>query len=108
MIGMTLYMNGSTRNCQQDKMSPDPFGIGTSEVEVTNISAQGIWLLVGTEELFLSYKEFPWFKNASVGKILKVRNPTPGHLYWPELDVDLRLETIRHPDRFPLRARHNK
>ena len=104
MIGMTLYMNGSTRHCQHNKMSPDPFGIGTSEVEVTNISARGIWLLAGQEELFIHFRDFPWFKDASVGKILNVREPTPGHFYWPDLDVDLGLETIRHPDRFPLRA----
>ena len=86
-------------------MSFEPLGVSTSEVEVTNISAHGIWLLADQEELFLSYKDFPWFKDASVGKILEVREPTPGHFYWPELDVDLGLETIRYPDRFPLRAR---
>ena len=87
-------------------MSSEPPGISTSKVKVTNISAHGIWLLAGEEEHFLSYKDFPWFKDASVGKILEVGEPTPGHFYWPELDVDLGLETIRHPDRFPFRARH--
>lgn len=89
-------------------MSFEPLGIDTSEVEVTNISAHGIWLLTGNEELFLSYKDFPWFKDASVRKILIVREPAPGHFYWPGLDVDLGLETIRYPDQFPLRARHDK
>ena len=89
-------------------MSSELPGISTSEVEVTNISSHGIWLLAGQEELFLPFKDFPWFKDASVGKILEVREPTPGHFYWPELDVDLGLEAIRHPDCFPLRARHNK
>ena len=86
-------------------MSSERPGISASRVEVTNISAHGIWLLVGEEELFLSYEDFPWFKDASVGEILNVREPTPDHFYWPELDVDLGSETIRHPDRFPLRAR---
>lgn len=85
-------------------MSSEPLGIGTSEVEITSISAHGIWLLSGEEELFLSYEDFPWFKDASVGQILNVREPTPGHFYWPELDVDLGVETIRHPERFPLQA----
>ena len=85
-------------------MSSEGPGISASRVEITNISAHGIWLLVGEEELFLSYEDFPWFKDASVGKILNVREPTPGHFYWPELDVDLGLETIRQSDRFPLRA----
>ncbi|MCY3757121.1 MAG: DUF2442 domain-containing protein [Acidobacteria bacterium] len=85
-------------------MNSKPRAISTSEVEVTNISVHGIWLLAGTEELFLPYKDFPWFKDASVGRILNVREPTPGHFSWPELDVDLGLEAILHPDRFPLRA----
>ena len=85
-------------------MSSEPLGIGTSEVEITSISAHGIWLLSGEEELFLSYEDFPWFKDASVGQILNVREPTPGHFYWLELDVDLEVETIRHPERFPLQA----
>ena len=79
-------------------------GSSTPEVEVTNISAHGIWLLAGQEELFLHFRDFPWFKDASPGKILNVREPTPGHFYWPDLDVDLGLETIRHRERFPLRA----
>ena len=85
-------------------MSSEPIGIGTSEVEITSISAHGVWLLADKEELFLSYEDFPWFKNASVGQILNVREPTPGHFYWPDLDIDLGVETIRHPDRFPLLA----
>ena len=85
-------------------MSSEPIGIGTSEVEITSISAHGVWLLADKEELFLSYEDFPWFKNASVGQILNVREPTPGHFYWPDLDVDLGVETIRHPYRFPLLA----
>ena len=86
-------------------MSSKQRGIGTSGVEVSGISAHGVWLLAGQEEIFLSYEDFPWFKDASVGRILNVKEPTPGHFYWPDLDVDLGLETIRHPDRFPLRAR---
>ena len=88
-------------------MSSERLGISTSEVEVTGISAHGVWLLASEEEIFLSYGDFPWFKDVSVRKILNVQDPTPGHFYWPDLDVDLGMETIRHPDRFPLRARHD-
>lgn len=61
-------------------MSSKQRGIGTSGVEVSGISAHGVWLLAGNEGNFLSYEDFPWLKDVSV-------------------------ETIRHPDRFPLRAR---
>jgi hypothetical protein len=80
-------------------------GANTSEVEVTNISKHGLWLLLGDEELFLPFAEFPWFKDAPVGKVLNVEHPQPQHLYWPELDVDLSVESVRHPERFPLVAK---
>jgi hypothetical protein len=63
-----------------------------------------VWIFVHGEELFMPYDEFPWFKEASVAAILRVEEPVPGHFYWPDLDVDLGIETLRHPERFPLRS----
>jgi len=48
---------------------------------------------------------FPWFKDAPIGKILNIEEPTDGHFYWPGLDIDLSLEIIEHPEKFPLTAR---
>lgn len=79
-------------------------GKNISEIEVTNISTHGIWLLTGEKELFLPYDEFPWFRDVPISKILNVEQPAPGHFYWPELDVDLGIESIEHPERFPLKA----
>lgn len=79
-------------------------GESTLRVEVTNISPHGFWLLLDGEELFLPFEDFPWFRDASVGDISDVRSPHPGHLYWSELDVDLSVDSIRHPQKFPLRA----
>ena len=77
-------------------------GTNTSGAEVTNISKHGFWLLLANKELFVPFKEFPWFKGASVSEILNVEWPQPHHLYWPDLDVDLAIESIRSPERFPL------
>lgn len=73
-------------------------------VEVTNISQHGFWLLTSAGERFLPFSEFPWFRNASVGQILNVEEPTPGHFYWPDLDVDLSLKIIEAPQKYPLKA----
>jgi hypothetical protein len=81
-----------------------PPGISTLEVEVTNISKHGFWLMLGDEEFFVPFSEFPWFKDASVAKLTNVEHPHSHHLYWPDLDVDLAVESIRHPERFPLVA----
>ena len=80
-------------------------GKNTSTVEVTNISTYGIWLLTGEKELFMPYGEFPWFKNATVAEIANVEEQQKGHFYWPDLDVDLTLDIIEHPEKYPLKAK---
>lgn len=76
-------------------------GIDTLAVEVTQISAHGLWLLIGDEELAVPYAEFPWFKKATVEQIVAVERPTENHLYWPLLDIDLAVESLRNPQAFP-------
>jgi len=80
-------------------------GIATLAVEVTHISSNGIWLLIEDEELLLTYEEFPWFRKATIGQLSHVERPTKDHLYWPELDIDLSIESIRKPSSFPLIAK---
>ena len=88
-------------------MKSAALGLNTSPVEVTNISRHGFWLLLEDEELFLPFSDFPWFQDATVGKILNVELASSNHLYWPELDVDLAVESIRYPERFPLVSQLN-
>jgi hypothetical protein len=71
-------------------------------VEVTNISQHGFWVFVGQREMFLPFERFPWFRDAPIGKLLNVELPQPHHLYWPDLDIDLAVESIDHPERYPL------
>jgi len=61
--------------------------------------------LVGGEELFLPFEQFPWFREASIEEISVVERQTADHLYWPLLDIDLSVESIRTPAAFPLIAR---
>ena len=70
-------------------------------VEVTNISANGVWILTGDKELFMSYADFPWFKNAIIAEIINVEEPRKGHFYWPDLDIDLTIDIIEHPEKYP-------
>lgn len=86
-------------------MSSEAPGKNTSGCEGTQVSANGARLLAGGREYFMSFEDFPWFKDASTGKILKVEQPAPGHFRWPELDVDLTTGIIGHPERFPLKSR---
>jgi hypothetical protein len=50
-------------------------------------------------------EDFPWFKQATVDTILRLDRPAPGHLRWPDLDVDLSVNSIEHPERHPLKSK---
>lgn len=78
-------------------------GTDTLAVEVTHVSKQGLWILLGdNEELHLPFVNFPWFKAATIEQLSDVQRPTTGHLYWPQLDVDLAVDSVRDPAAFPL------
>ncbi len=98
-IGMLVKSSSCLRDA---RMKSEKLGSGTFHAEVANISGQGFWLFLGDRELFVPFRGFPWFKDAPVSKILNVLRPQEDHLYWPDLDVDLSVESIEHPERFPL------
>lgn len=77
-------------------------GRNTLDVEVTNVSSHGFWLLIGENERFISFTAFPWFRDASIAQLTNVKLPSPHHLYWPDLDVDLAVDSLDHPERYPL------
>ena len=80
-------------------------GSATSVAEVTHVSPHGFWLLLGSEELHVPFAEFPWFRAATIEQITTLDWPTADHLYWPKLDVDLAVSSIRTPTNFPLVSR---
>jgi hypothetical protein len=77
-------------------------GASTSGVEVSHVSKHGFWLLLKDEELLVSFAEFPWFKEVSIEQLSKVELPSDNHLYWPQLDIDICVDSIRNPKAFPL------
>ena len=77
-------------------------GTVTSVAEVTHVSKHGFWLLLDSEELLVPFDQFPWFKKATIEQLSEVLWPTPDHLYWPQLDADLSVQSIRDPSAFPL------
>ena len=80
-------------------------GTGISALEVTQVSKHGFWLLITDEELLLPFADFPWFRQATIEQLMDVQLPGPDHLYWPQLDIDLSIASIRNPAAFPLIAK---
>ena len=88
-------------------MKSEHTGAGTSETEVLNISPHVFWMLIDGKEEFLGFADFPWSQSASVSQICRVERVSADHFYWPGIDVDLHLESIQEPERFPLKAQLN-
>ncbi len=83
-------------------MKSATLGTDTSTVEVTLVSTAGFWLLANGCEYFLDFDEYPWFRDARVSELTDVRLLHGSHLNWPALDVDLELDTLANPERYPL------
>lgn len=77
-------------------------GTSTSQVEVTNISIHGVWVYVKSKEYFMPFDQFPWFRDAKISDILKVQLINDHYLRWEGLDVDLELDSLEDPEKYPL------
>ncbi len=77
-------------------------GTSTSGPEVTDVSPFGLWIMYRGKEYFLDYDEFPWFLNARLKKVFAVVEEAEEHLRWPDLDIDLTLDSIKDPGAFPM------
>ncbi|MBI4710085.1 MAG: DUF2442 domain-containing protein [Nitrospirae bacterium] len=75
-------------------------------VSVENISSFGIWLFVKGKEYFLSYEEYPYFKDQTLKSIQNVKLFHGFHLYWPDLDVDLEIDNLEHPEKYPRKSKY--
>ncbi|MBF0104492.1 MAG: DUF2442 domain-containing protein [Deltaproteobacteria bacterium] len=72
---------------------------------VENITPFGIWLFVDGKEYFLDYNEYPYFKDQTIKSIQNVSLHNGFHLCWPELDVDLEIDNLTHPEKYPLKSK---
>jgi len=86
-------------------MSPTVFRIKSGKgisVSVENITPLGIWLYAKGKEYFLSYENYPYFKDKIVSSIQNVKLLHGFHLFWPALDVDLEIDSLDNPEKYPL------
>lgn len=86
-------------------MKSSQHGTNTS-VKVLGLTPHGLWLFAKEEEHFLSFKQFPWFKDAVVSDVFNVEAQGLDGFCWPDLDVDLTMDGIEHPEKYPLIAKH--
>lgn len=85
-------------------MKSESTGTDISPPEILNVSPHGFWVMVSEKESFLDFDHFPWFRAANLDQLFRVELLHGEHLYWPNLDVDLDLDRIEHPENYPLVA----
>ncbi len=72
-------------------------------VEINIISKEGFWISVHKQEFFLPFSEYPWFFKATLEQIYDLQLLHERHLYWPTLDVDLDVNSLKNPEAYPLK-----
>ena len=80
----------------------------STSVSVLMINAQGIMLSVLGNDYFLSYNRIPWMQDAPIRSVLNVQMSGSRAIEWPDLDVDLEIESLNHPERYPLIMKRNQ
>lgn len=85
--------------------SSSPRGENTSPAEIQNISNHGLWIFVKDKEFFISFAKYPWFKKANIEQICDVKCLHGKHLYWEALDIDVALDALENPEKYPLTYR---
>jgi hypothetical protein len=62
----------------------------------------GIFLTVSDNDYYLSYSRLPWFRNAKISDIFNVEMMGNDAIRWNTLDVDLEIDSLKYPERYPL------
>ena len=78
-----------------------------TSASVLMINAQSIMLSLLGHDYFLSYNRILWMQNAPIRSVLNVQMSGPEAIEWPDLDEDLEIDSLRHPEHYPLVIKQN-
>ncbi|MBQ0023325.1 MAG: DUF2442 domain-containing protein [Prevotellaceae bacterium] len=59
-------------------------------------------------DYFVSYNRLSWLRDARVSEVLNVQMSGRTAIEWPSLDIDLEIESLKHPERYPLIMKRNE
>ena len=79
-------------------------GTNTS-VKVLAVVSDGIMIEAYEKVYFLSYNSNPWFKNAKISDVFNIEPVGCTGIRWDALDIDLAIESLIHPEKYPLIAK---
>jgi hypothetical protein len=76
-------------------------------VKIGKINNSGVWLFVKGKKYFIDYNTYPYFKGQVAKAIKNVQLLYGFHLYWPALDIDLEIDNLENPQKYPLKMRRS-
>lgn len=79
-----------------------------TSVSVLMINDKGLMISVQGQDYFLSYNRIPWMRDASIADALNVQMSGRNAIEWPNLDIDLEIDSLKHPERYPLIMKRNE
>ena len=77
-------------------------GTVTLTSEITNITKDGLWLLTLGDEYFVSFQDYPVLEHATIKQLNSFFEISPGQFHWADLDCDIELDALKHPEHFQL------
>ena len=84
------------------KMKSLQNGMPTLESEILNVSQHSFWIFYKDQEYQISFESFPWFKKCSIEVLYNYEVDKYGNFHWPDIDVDLNIDILENPDKYPL------
>lgn len=79
-----------------------------TSANVLMINDKGLMLSVLGQDYFISFNRLPWMKDAAIRDVLDVQMCGDDALEWPKLDIDLEIDSLKHPERYPLVMKRNE
>ena len=79
-----------------------------TSANVLMINDKGLMLSVLGQDYFISFNRLPWMKDAAIRDVLDVQMCGDDSIEWPKLDIDLEIDSLKHPERYPLVMKRNE
>lgn len=77
-------------------------GTNILDCSITNIEKFGFWMILFDKEYFISFNDYPKFKNATIEQIFDFELLSPKQICWKKLDIDIEVDALENPARFTL------
>jgi hypothetical protein len=71
------------------------------QAQITSIEQDGFWLLTNEGEFFVPFERYHAFRKGRVDQIFNFDQDDEA-FYWPELDIDIELDALKNPEKYPL------